>query len=73
MRKIIFLMSFILFLSIPHLYAMTPIGGMGGGPFIKYNLHNMKDIDKDFAGNFLLFGGRCFRIKTERFRIGGGG
>lgn len=72
MMKRIFITSFILFLTISPLYAMSPVGG-GGGPFIKYNFHNMKDIDKDFRGNFLLFGGRGFCIKTEKIRIGGGG
>lgn len=67
-----FLTSFILLLTISPLYAMSPVGG-GGGPFIKYNFHNMDDIDKDFRGNFLLFGGKGFCIKTEKIRIGGGG
>jgi len=67
-----FLTILILVIVISPVYAMPPYGG-GGGPFIKYNFHNIEKIDKDFGGNFLLFGGRGFCIKTERIRIGGGG
>lgn len=68
----LFLTTLILFLAISPLYAMPPLGG-GRGPFVKYNFHNIEEIDEDFAGNFLLFGGRGFCIKTEKLRIGGGG
>jgi len=48
------------------------IGG-GGGPFVRYYLHDNRDVDPDFGGGFLVVGGRGYGAVTEWLRVGGGG
>jgi hypothetical protein len=61
----------VFFLALP--LALTAAGDGGGGPFIRYYLHDNSDVDPDFGGSFLVVGGRGYGAVTGWLRVGGGG